>query len=479
MKRPLEANTGTSISDPESRVLVEFVSPDGSIFGAPIEIPLSTGSENLQELLVSIEQEFGSKNAEEGSVADCPHSFSLLTEDGSAEVSDVTTSIADALHGIKFSGEKVLRIRYHPLAQFRIRPVTRCSASMEGHTGPVLCAAFSRDSQMLATGSGDSTVRLWDIQTGMPSNILTGAHKSWILAVAWSSDNKYLLSACKDGTVQVWSQFDLDGRSSSISLKGHLKPVTCAVWEPYGHRVATGGIDGQVKIWDGRTGRIIMSLSSHTAPVMQVKWSGVTGRLYSAGRDRVIKVWDPETGRHLNDLKGHGHWINTLSLFSDAVTRNCETKEAYLSAVRAAGGERLLTGSDDMTMILWREDKQVARLTGHQKVVNCAQFSPDGKYIASASFDKSVRVWLASTGQFVCALRGHVGDVYLLSWSIDSRMIVSCSKDSTLKVWDVKEKKLKEDLPGHADEIFAVDWSADGSSVASGGRDRIVKIWRH
>lgn len=467
-----------SVANPTGRILVEFVSPEGVVHGSPIEIPLSTDTEALQDLLVAIERDLKAPtDKSEDSLADCPHSFCILSEDGNAELADITSDIASAVAGMKLSGEKVLRVRYHPLAQFRIRPVTRCSATMEGHTGPVLCAAFSPDSTMLATGSGDSTVRIWDVLTGMPSAVLSGQHKSWILTVAWSSCGKYLLSGCKDNSVLVWTNLD-SSSPSCIALKGHSKPVTCAVWEPYGLRVATGSMDNSVKLWHGSSGQCLVTLSSHTAPVMQVRWSSVTGRVYSGGRDRVVKVWDP-SGRHICDLKGHGHWINTIALNSDAIARTRKTKEECEATLASVGGERVLSGSDDMTMILWKGDKQVARMTGHQKPVNSAVFSPDGRFIASGSFDKSVRLWSALTGQYIAAFRGHVGDVYLLAWSIDSRMLVSCSKDSTIKVWDCQTKKLKEDLPGHADEVFAVDWSPDGSAVASGGRDKVVKIWRH
>jgi len=104
-------------------------------------------------------------------------------------------------------------------------------------------------------------------------------------------------------------------------------------------------------------------------------------------------------------------------------------------------------------------------------------FSPDGRIIASASFDKSVRLWDGSTGKFIAALRAHVGAVYQVCWSSDSRLLVSGSKDSTLKVWDVKTRKLVFDLPGHADEVFSVDWSPDGQRVASGSKDRLVKMY--
>lgn len=153
----------------------------------------------------------------------------------------------------------------------------------------------------------------------------------------------------------------------------------------------------------------------------------------------------------------------------------------YEAALEIAGGERLVSGSDDFTLFMWnpKETKQsINRMTGHMQLVNQVVFSPDTRYIASASFDKSVKLWCGRTGKYLASLRGHVGPVYQVAWSADSRLLVSGSADSTLKVFELKTKSLYYDLPGHGDEVFTVDWSPEGTKVVSGGKDKVLKLWR-
>ena len=294
---------------------------------------------------------------------------------------------------------------------------------------------------------------------------------------------------------------------------GHKQYVTALCFEPFHsnikcNRLASASRDASVKIWNITAGNCETTISGHSDSIEAVRWGG-NGLIYTASRDRTIMVWAIDGhGRSqqklVRTLNGHAHRINTIALNCDYIlrtgpyqlgdnskpeTRNMSTSDKQKRSLTTyttmcgTNNEILVSGSDDFTMFMWTPQKgkaPIKRMTGHQGLIFHIAFSPDGRYLASASMDKKVKLWNGKNGDFITVFHGHVGAVYQIAWSADSNYFVSGSKDSTLKLWSPgKQKKAENTLPGHEDEVFAVDWSPDGTQVASGSKDRTVKVWHN
>jgi ribosome assembly protein 4 len=452
---------------------------------------------------------------------------------------EITSSLEDTIELLladspqSISYEEALVISYQPLSLYRVRPVTRCVETMPGHTDAVIHVSYSPNGQRLASGGGDAAVRFWNVTTSMPSHTCLG-HRNHILCAVWTPDGDSFISADRNGEIRIWDPRTGASRGGQ-PLKGHKKWVTSLACEPYHAdprcvRIASASKDHTVRVWNIATGRCETVISGHADSVETVKWGG-NGLLYTCSRDRTIMVWEIDghgksAQKLLRTLTGHAHRINTIALSCDYVLRTGEcgtlssssppsltssspfppsgwyefgpigTSSTELTVeekqqkaleryqlIVGSDGERLVSGSDDFTLFMWKPSEgksPVTRMTGHQQLVNHILFSPDSRYLASASFDKKIKLWCGKTGRFLHTLSGHVSSVYQVAWSADSVFIVSASKDSTLKLWSLKNpKKAIETLAGHADEVYSVDWSPDGTQVVSGSKDRMIKIWHH
>ncbi|GMM53049.1 Rsa4 protein [Starmerella bacillaris] len=414
------------------------------------------------------------------------------------------------------SPEDEILIEYSPRAVFRVRNITRSSGVALGHGATILSAQFAPDTATRAvTGAGDCTARIWSSDSGTPIKCLQG-HADHVLCAKYSPCGRYIASASRDGTIGVWDA--LSGDAVGKLIRAHSAYITDICWEPLhlanptiGCRLVSGSKDKTAKLWDVLSGHCLYTFS-HTNTVSCVKWGGFND-VYTASHDKTVKVWDASSGRMKRSLDAHAHWVNHIALSTDFALRSGAygptlkldiptpkgpsthnavdqarfkelqkiASQKFEQALSHNKRELVATASDDFTMYLWdmKQTKPLARLTGHQQLVNHVCFSPDGRYLASSSFDRSVKLWEAQTGKFIASLRGHVAAVYQSAWSADSRLLVSCSKDTTLKVWDIATRKLKSDLPGHKDEVYAVDWSVDGTKVVSGSRDKTVRFWTY
>lgn len=493
---PATKKAKSSEKDPvPSSVIVNIINKDGERAGSSVDIPVTADAGQLHSLTNSL---LGNDSA-------LPYAFYINDFEVTGSVLDTIHQIRESPDGAGISFEDILTINYQPLSVFRVRPVTRCVETMPGHTDAVIHLSYSPDGKRLASGGGDMSVRFWNVITSMPMHTCTG-HKHHVLCTGWTPNGKIFVSADRSGEIRLWDP--ATGQPHGQPLKGHKKWVTSLAFEPL-HldeectRLASSSKDGTIKVWNMKTGSCETTISSHLDSVECVKWGG-TGLIYSCSRDRTIKIWAVDGhGRNqqllVRTLSGHAHRINSLALNCDYVLRTGhfelgkkdkpspgEAKDLALERYNnlvGGGQERLVSCSDDFTMFMWapQEGKSpITRMIGHQQLVNHIAFSPDARYVASASFDKKVKLWCGKKGTFIATLTGHVGAVYQVTWSGDSNHLVSASKDSTLKMWSVKDtKRAVNTLSGHEDEIYTLDWSPNGSQLASGSKDRTIKIWHH
>ncbi len=194
----------------------------------------------------------------------------------------------------------------------------------------------------------------------------------------------------------------------------------------------------------------------HAGPVSCVDMSA-DGRMVSGGYDAALRLWRT-LDRSIDRLEGHGALINAVRFSPD--------------------GSRIASASSDRTTRLWQVEggDPLVVISGHRDDVNSVCWSPDGDRVATASFDGTARIHRSSDGVFLAELRGHESDVNSVAWQPGGEMLATASDDRTVRLWD-SAGTLLATLCGHEDWVDSVDWSPDGRLVASAGLEGVVHVW--
>jgi WD40 repeat protein len=332
-----------------------------------------------------------------------------------------------------------------------------CLHVLHGHTAPVRSVAFHPDGQMLASGSADQTIRLWDVASGACLRVLHD-HKNWVRSVAFRPDGQMLASGGADQTIRLW---DVESGACLHVLHGHTAPVRSVAFHPDGQMLASGSADQTIRLWD-IAGRVCVHiLQGHTDRIRSVAFSSDGQVLASGSDDKLVKLWNVADGQCMATLRGHTNriWSVTFGLADD---RNI-----------------LASAGDDQTIKLWdTQTWQCLRtLRGHTNRVRSIAFHPTGDRLASGAGRAAVRIWDTRSGRLLHTLAGHTGRVRSVCFNHTGSILATGSEDRTIKLWDTDSWICVKTLDAHASWVRAVAFSPNGQLLASGGDDETVKLW--
>lgn len=282
------------------------------------------------------------------------------------------------------------------------------------HVGEVKCLAFSPDGRFLASGSDDKTIRLWNPLTGEGMATYTG-HGDLVRALHWNGEG-LLVSSSKDGTVRLWNT-----RTGSAvrSFSGHSGYVRSAAISPDGSRVYSCGDDKTLRVYDAASGETLRTVRDFSEPQNSLVLSPSGDRLAVVGDDKALRVYDTATFRQIFQKASiHGGWIWMVTWSPD--------------------GALLATASEDKTVKIWsaEDGSPVSTYNGFTSAVNTVAFSPDGTRIAAGDDEKKVTLWNPRTGALDRVLTGAQKRVWSVAWGAGGKTLAASSEDASVRLYD-------------------------------------------
>lgn len=292
--------------------------------------------------------------------------------------------------------------------------------TFKGHNGPVYCLAVHPDGKLIATGSEDRLIHLWDPVTGEIRNSLEG-HTKPVKYLSFSNDGKYLLSAASTD-IRVW---DLENGGSRKYVK-HVTHVYNLDFNRDASRFLSTSLKNKFNEWDREEAEVIRSFEQHSRSCLVAAYSPDNTKIASGSLDRTIKIWDAGSGEVIHNISAHGENILSIDFSPD--------------------GKLLASASMDENIKIWNVEtgKIHKLLSGHDYAVVYVRFSPDGRYLVSASYDKTAKLWETATGNCIFTFVDHKDALYAADFLPDSKHILTTSNDGTVMIYEISPRFFAE-----------------------------------
>lgn len=350
--------------------------------------------------------------------------------------------------------------------------------SLTGHNDWVWAIAFSPDGELIASGSGDQTVRLWNIKKQKKQRHVWSDHTGRVRAVAFSPDGNFLASGGEDGKINL---YNVKSRQliSVLEKKGWANSIR---FSPDSRLLAVGGQQGTVKVWDLSNLQEIKPLITFRdfeRPIRSIKFSHNGQLLAIAGDATEICLVDVNTWECVQKLTGY--------------------KKASIRAIDfAPDGKTLAGGGLDEQIRIWniQTGEIIETLTGHKKQIRVIAFNPDpqNSTILSGAEDQTLRLWNIEKiedkeekdnyniqGKCLKIIQGYANPIWSIAFSPIKPFLISGDEEHQVLRWDIFQDNLKKAVPEklgeHSNLVRKLAFNKDGSFLASGSYDGTVIVW--